>query len=98
MLPKCKEHLLLSRVAPQVAVGMARAGVLERCAPVHVLQSRRDVDAGSAIAIREWVVVVGERLGHVNRDPAQRVYNMLEAGEVNLCIIVHLDPEVFLNG
>ena len=72
---------------------MAGAGVAQRLLAVQVLQAGREVDAGVAVRLG-GVLVVLERVRHVDVDAAEGVDQLLEPAEVDLRIVVDVDPEV----
>src|SRR5438552_12326708 len=96
LLAQRKQHLLLARVAANIAVGVARTRVLQGGTSVHMLQSGGYVNAGCSI-VRKWIVVVSQGPGYVYRHASHSVNHALEAGEVYLREIVNLDAKVALD-
>ena len=85
-----REHPLLAgpgRSRPAVA----GSGVDEGLRPGHVLDAGRDVDASEAARVGR-VGLVADRDLDVDRHPAQRVHDLLEAVEVDLDEVLDVEP------
>ncbi len=93
LLPGGEEHLLLPIGAVEVAVAVARAGILQRRGPVEVLHAGRD-DQRIVAVVHVRVLRVVDLVGHVDVNATQQVNGAHEGVEVHQDEVVDGDIEV----
>ena len=91
LLAQREQDPLLAGAAIEVVRAVPRPGVAERLGAIHVLDPARDVDPPeSAVDRRE--AIVRDRDLDVDRHPAHRVDDLLEAVEVDLHEVLDVEP------